>query len=276
MMQADGASSSSGFGRTVCVVTGASRGFGRTVARDVSPLLGPGSVLLLAARSGADLRSLQEELVGITAGGGGGEEGGLCVECVAADLGLQDGVDSVVSAVRQHAGAQFDQLLLVNNAASLGDVSRYARSFTDMKDVDSYLSLNISSALCLTAAVLQAFPKRAGLKRTVVNISSLAAVKPIPSWVLYCGGKAARDMMFKVLAEEEPDIRVLNYAPGPLETSMLAEARSNTADASMKQSLLDMHSQGQVLTCETSCSKLLQVLLRDEFTNGVHLDFYDI
>ena len=40
-------------------------------------------------------------------------------------------------------------------AASLGDVSRYARSFTEMKDMDSYLSLNISSALCLTAAVLQ-------------------------------------------------------------------------------------------------------------------------
>merc|ERR550519_3316201 len=102
MMQADGASSSSssGFGRTVCVVTGASRGFGRTVARDVSPLLGPGSVLLLAARSGADLRSLQEELVGISGGSaGGGGKGGLCVECVAADLGLQDGVDSVVRAV---------------------------------------------------------------------------------------------------------------------------------------------------------------------------------
>lgn len=80
--------------------------------------------------------------------------------------------------------------------------------------MDSYLSLNVSSALCLTARVLRAFPQRAGLRRTVVNVSSLCALQPFPSWVLYCTGKAARDMAFRVLAEEEPDLRVLSYSPG--------------------------------------------------------------
>jgi len=47
-----------------------------------------------------------------------------------------------------------------------------------------------------------------------VNISSLCALQPFRSWALYCSGKAARDMMFRVLAAEEPDVRVLNYAPG--------------------------------------------------------------
>lgn len=98
--------------------------------------------------------------------------------------------------------------------ASLGDVSRFAVSFSDLAEVDSYLSLNVSSAWCLTARVLQAFPQRPGLRRTVVNISSLCAIKPFPSWALYCTGKAARDMMFQVLALEEPDVRVLSYSPG--------------------------------------------------------------
>uniref|UniRef100_A0A3B4F2U2 Sepiapterin reductase b n=1 Tax=Pundamilia nyererei TaxID=303518 RepID=A0A3B4F2U2_9CICH len=97
---------------------------------------------------------------------------------------------------------------------SLGDVSRFAVSFSDLAEVDSYLSLNVSSAWCLTARVLQAFPQRPGLRRTVVNISSLCAIKPFPSWALYCTGKAARDMMFQVLALEEPDVRVLSYSPG--------------------------------------------------------------
>lgn len=83
-----------------------------------------------------------------------------------------------------------------------------------MAEVDSYLSVNVSSSLCLTASVLQAFPQRPGQLRTVVNISSLCALQPFRSWVLYCTGKAARDMMFRVLAEEEPDVQVLNYAPG--------------------------------------------------------------
>lgn len=97
---------------------------------------------------------------------------------------------------------------------SLGDVSRYVRSFTNKAEVDSYLSCNVSSCLCLTASILQAFPQCPGRRRTVVNISSLCAVQPFSSWVLYCTGKAARDMMFRVLAEEEPDLRVLSYAPG--------------------------------------------------------------
>ena len=40
----------------------------------------------------------------------------------------------------------------------------------------------------------------------------------LQSWGLYCSGKAARDMMFKVLALESPDLRVVNYSPG--ETSV--------------------------------------------------------
>lgn len=83
-----------------------------------------------------------------------------------------------------------------------------------MDEVDSYLSLNVSSALSLTAGLLQVFPRRQGLRRCVVNVSSLCALQPLPSWVLYCTGKAARAMMFRVLAEEESDLRVLNYSPG--------------------------------------------------------------
>lgn len=83
-----------------------------------------------------------------------------------------------------------------------------------MDEVNAYMSLNVSSALGLTAGILQAFPQRFGLTRTVVNISSICALAAKPSWVLYCTGKAARDMAFKVLAMEEPDVRVLTYSPG--------------------------------------------------------------
>lgn len=93
-------------------------------------------------------------------------------------------------------------------------MSRFTTSFTDLAEVDAYLSLNVSSCWCLTARVLQVFPRRPDLRRTVVNISSLCALQPFRSWGLYCTSKAARDMMFKVLALEEPDVRVLSYSPG--------------------------------------------------------------
>lgn len=92
-----------------------------------------------------------------------------------------------------------------------------SKSFVNLNDpaeVNSYWALNLTSTLCLTTCILKAFPASPNLSRTVVNVSSLCALQPFKGWALYCAGKAARDMMFQVLAAEEPSVRVLSYAPG--------------------------------------------------------------
>ncbi|XP_076020172.1 sepiapterin reductase-like [Genypterus blacodes] len=256
------------FGRAMCIITGASRGLGRTISKDMSLRMKPGSVLVLVARSGDELQAVKLELEAAREG--------VQVRTVQADLSLMDGVKSVITTCREAALKDMEHLILINNAASLGDVSRFAKSFTDMSEVNAYLSFNVSSALCLTSSVLQAVPQCHGQRRTVVNISSLCALEPFPSWVLYCTGKAARDMMFSVIAKEEPNLRILNYAPGPLDTAMFAEAKSKTSDPGVKKAFSDMFTKGQVLTCEASCAKLMKVLLQDEYTSGAHLDFFDL
>uniref|UniRef100_A0A3Q0RJV3 Sepiapterin reductase n=1 Tax=Amphilophus citrinellus TaxID=61819 RepID=A0A3Q0RJV3_AMPCI len=261
----------SDLGRVLCIITGASRGFGRTVAREVSRLVKPGSAIVLAARSGDDLRALRTELTESEAG-----RAGLRVESVVADVGQTEGLDGIIGAAKEAFTEEVDHVILVNNAASLGDVSRFTTSFTDLAEVDAYLSLNVSSCLCLTARTLRTFPQRPGLRRTVVNISSLCALKPFSSWALYCTGKAARDMMFKVLALEEPDVRVLSYSPGPLDTAMQEEARSRTADPSIRKLFCDHFSEGKLLTCEASCAKLMKLLLEDGYASGAHVDVYDL
>lgn len=52
--------------------------------------------------------------------------------------------------------------------------------------------------------------------------------------LVYILGKAARDMFFRVLALEYPDIRVLNYAPGPCDTDMQKKCREETGDPEVK------------------------------------------
>ncbi|XP_008120216.2 sepiapterin reductase isoform X2 [Anolis carolinensis] len=158
---------------------------------------------------------------------------------------------------------------------SLGDISKSFCELTDAAEVGAYLDLNVTSALCLTAGLLQAFPARPGLRRTVVNISSLAALQPFKSWSLYCTGKAARDMMFRVLAQEEPDVRVLSYAPGPLDTDMQEEVRTKSRDPKLRQIFLEMKEEGKLLDCDVSARKLLDLLLADTFESGAHIDFYD-
>ncbi|XP_059905922.1 sepiapterin reductase a [Gadus macrocephalus] len=257
-------------GRALCIITGASRGFGRTTALQISELVKPKSVLVLAARNAEALQTLQAELAASKAG-----KAGVIVEYVVADLGVKEGVESVVKAVKLHPSEDFDHLIVVNNAGSLGAL-RYAKTLTDMAEVTSYMAFNLSSAVCLTAGVLEAFPRREGLRRTVVNVSSRCALEPFLSWGLYCSGKAARDMMFKVLAMESPDLRVVNYSPGPLDTGMQLEARTLTEDDSLRNTFADMFSKGKLLTCEASCAKLTTLLLKDEYTSGAHVDFYDV
>lgn len=99
-------------------------------------------------------------------------------------------------------------------SATLGDVSKGLVDLADPAEVNNYWALNLTSMLCLTSSILKAFPDSPGLIRTVVNISSVCALQPFKGWGLYCAGKAARDMMFQVLATEEPSVRVLSYAPG--------------------------------------------------------------
>ena len=47
-------------------------------------------------------------------------------------------------------------------------------------------------------------------------------------------GKAARDMFFKVLALECPELSILNYAPGPLQTKMFHKLRTETHDEEIR------------------------------------------
>ena len=49
------------------------------------------------------------------------------------------------------------------------------------------------------------------MNKTVINITSLAALQPFVTWGNYCAGKAARDAIFKVLALEEEESDVSKY-----------------------------------------------------------------
>ncbi|NXN91772.1 SPRE reductase, partial [Rhinopomastus cyanomelas] len=254
---------------TLCVVTGASRGFGRALSRLLATRLGPGSAMLLLARSEAPLTQLAEEL----------RDGGaaLRVRAVVADLGCESGVSRAGDALREMLReAVPDRLLLVNNAGSLGDISKSFIDLTNLEEVNKYYAFNITSALCLTSIALKAFGKRPGSTRTVVNVSSLCALKPFKNWALYCSGKAARNMMFQVLALDEPDVRVLNYAPGPLDTDMQLLARTETGDQEMRQLFQSLHENGQLIDCTVSAQKLVNLLEENTFSSGAHVDFFSL
>ncbi|XP_058539695.1 sepiapterin reductase [Neofelis nebulosa] len=257
-----------GLGRAVCVVTGASRGFGRALAPLLARLLSPGSLMVLSARNDEALWQLEAELAA--------ERPGLRVVRVSADLGVKDSLQQLLGAVRELPRPEgLQRVLLINNAGTLGDVSKGLVDLADPAEVNNYWALNLTSMLCLTSSILKAFPDSPGLIRTVVNISSICALQPFKGWGLYCAGKAARDMMFQVLATEEPSVRVLSYAPGPLDTDMQQLARETSMDPDLRKRLQELKTKGELVDCTVSAQKLLSLLQKDTFKSGAHVDFYD-
>ncbi len=114
---------------------------------------------------------------------------------------------------------------LINNAGILGNIGRL--SDLPESDISEVLQINVTAAVILTQKVYASMmdPDRF----TLVNISSGAALRPIPSWLAYCTSKAALNMFSETFYAEEQEkgrnIRVYAVAPGVVDTRMQDQIR---------------------------------------------------
>ncbi|KAF9416576.1 hypothetical protein BGZ76_004652, partial [Entomortierella beljakovae] len=172
--------------------------------------------------------------------------------------------------------------VLVNNAGSIGDLSKTAKEIT-WQEARAYLDFNVVSLVGLCSAflkdTLKAFPREQfpNHKTVIVNISSLLAVQAFSNWSLYAAGKAARDRFLGVIALEEKanNVKTLNYAPGPLDNDMQADVRRTLGDKEQLEIYDGMHKSGSLVKMDDSSRKLVLLLKKDEFTSGGHIDYYD-
>ncbi|MCL4138939.1 UNVERIFIED_CONTAM: hypothetical protein GTU68_066225 [Idotea baltica] len=257
------------WGATWLIVTGASRGLGAGICELFAPQMAPGSVVVGLARSKEGLDETARRV----------KEKNSQVQFIAItqDVSKCDvhSMEKILEDSLRLSNRKFARTILVHNAASLGKLD-YLRTLDDLNYVKEYFNFNISTVLPLTTLFLRICRSLASNPRIqVINISSLAAVSPIKSWGLYCTAKAARDMLFKVLAAEEKNVDVLNYAPGPLDTEMQIEVRSCTSDPEIKSFMKGMADEGKLVKVEDTVKKLLGILQGGKYSSGDHVDYFD-
>jgi sepiapterin reductase len=259
------------------IITGASRGFGKAMALRFAKILRTPLHFSLTGRSIADLENTRTEILSLREG-----RETKC-DLVAVDLGDLSQLTSSAAAIFKPYDelvtlGSYSRILFISNAGSLGPLCYIGTGdTTNLALVANAVNLNLTSSCFLTSEVMRQYKGKAEL--TLVNISSLCAVQAFDSWGVYCAGKAARDMFYKVLAAENKsaDVRVLNYAPGPLDTDMQNEIReSPTAHRETQEYFKDLKSKGQLVTCEESAAKCSAVIFQDEFESGDHIDFFDV
>lgn len=251
--------------RSFVLITGASRGFGRAIAVELGKVVGAGSTLLLLARNKEDLEVTKEIVRDVRPG--------LAVEVQSLDLGLADR-EAFERAVRANYGsADHEVAIVIHNAGTLGQDGTKITDMTDMDEMSAYYRLNLFHVICLNSVFTSMFPKS---RKAYINISSILAKQPLTTWGNYCGGKSARDAVFRVLAVEHPQAVVLNYAPGPLDTPMIEGLLADTRTHQIVRTMFeDLKRTGALLKPADSATRLVTLLRRRNFKSGDHVDYYD-
>ncbi len=192
----------------VAVVTGGSRGFGLALAET---LAAGGWNLVLDAR-GADALDVAADRVRAAAAPG------VTVRALAGSVADPDHRRELVALAWEIGGIE----LLVNNASLLGPSPQPGLADYPLDTLAEVYAVNVIGPLGLVQAALPLL--RAGGHGTVVDVTSDAAVEGYEGWGGYGSSKAALAQLGRVLAAEEPELRVYSFDPGDMRTQMHQEA----------------------------------------------------
>ncbi|XP_068157445.1 sepiapterin reductase [Drosophila tropicalis] len=259
--------------KTYLLVTGASRGIGREFAQQLAKRIsGKGSLVVLLGR---DLSLLDETKANILR-----DNGELEVYTYSLELSQCQAEDfsKILSETLEKSNAKaegFQRAIVIHNAGTLGDASKRASEIGDTGYLEKFFHTNLFSALALNCEFLRVFRDQAKL---VVNLSTLAAIQPIPSMAYYCTVKAAREMYFRVLAKEEESTDktlVLNYAPGMIDTQMTVQVEREAHDPTIKAMFREQRESKVMLTTEQTALKFIKILESKVFQSGDHIDYRD-
>ena len=279
------------------LVTGASRGLGRSIAlafqqHFLATSDGASSLHLhfsLVARSQQGLEETRQQLEDQAGKGKESSSSNISIDYSihSFDLGdlanLETNFNQVLNKFQQTSWSQF---ILINNAGSLGSLGPcWNEPQSSLQHMQAIIDFNVTSALWIATKCLHWVLKEQTNNRTpqttMVNVSSLTAIQAFPSMGLYSAGKAARDMFHACMEQELssagstsktlPPVKVLNYAPGPLETDMTEEIRrAPNLDVSLKP-----HYDKRLVDANDSAKVLVTLVAKNEFTSGSHVDYYD-
>ena len=168
----------------------------------------------------------------------------------------------------------FSKIVLVNNAGMLGDVDRMGKLST--KSISETIAVNLAAPAILMNRFLDYYSKSKAQK-VIINISSGAGRRAIPSWSIYCATKAALDMLSEVVQQEQielgTDTKIFSVAPGVVDTSMQKQIRSaKTNNFSQVDRFLELKQKGLLDTPESVAEKILQLSEKAHTFSEVILD----
>jgi len=185
----------------VAIVTGGGRGIGKAIARRLAEA---GANVVIASRKTSNLEATANDLASLP-----GKV--LPITC---HIGRLNELENLVRIAEQEMG-QIN--ILVNNSAT-NIAQGPALNATD-EMLDKMIEINVKSALRLIRLIVPKMIERKS-RGSIINIASIAGLRPQPGGLLYSLTKAGLIMMTRAWAQEfsQYGVRVNAIAPGLIQT----------------------------------------------------------
>jgi dehydrogenase/reductase SDR family protein 4 len=188
----------------VALVTGGGRGIGKAITKRLAEA---GANVVIASRKLENLQSTAQEFAALPG----------TVTPIECHVGRLDQLESLVRETETRLGPV--DILVNNSATNIGQGP--ALNVTD-EMLDKMIEINVKSALRLVRLTV---PKMIARKKgSVINIVSIAGLRPQPAGLLYSFTKAGLIMMTRNWAQEFSPygVRVNAIAPGLIQTDFSA------------------------------------------------------
>jgi len=188
--------------KPLVIITGASSGIGQQTAIRFSEA---GYPLLLLGRNVESLEAMQLPNAMVKA----------------VDVTDAQALNAAIKAAEAEYGPA-DALLNIAGVMLLGDVAT-----RDANEWQVMMNVNVMGVLNGMQAVLPGMKTRR--HGTIMNVSSIAGIKPFPNHAAYTGSKfAVRGLTDNVREEVAPhNVRVISICPGAVETPLLSHTSSD-------------------------------------------------
>jgi benzil reductase ((S)-benzoin forming) len=239
-------------GNRLTIVTGASSGIGKAVADEA---LARGEEVATCSRRPGPGRHL------------------------VMDLADPDGWPELARWIDERVNERaWSRVVLVHSAGTLDPIG-----FAGEVDPASYTAsvlLNSAATQIIGDAYLRSMGSMTATG-VLMMISSGAGRRASAGWSSYCAGKAATDHWVRAVGAEQDQrgcrIRVLSVVPGVVETEMQARIRSTPErDFPSVQRFVGLHEQGQLADATEVGVRLVDLVDRDDLSNGAVVDLREM
>jgi NAD(P)-dependent dehydrogenase (short-subunit alcohol dehydrogenase family) len=226
------------------VVTGASQGLGAAIA---SIAAANRAQVVLTARSQPALEEQAEKIA---------QRGGKAL-AVPGDISRYEDCQKIIDRTVRTFG-RIDAL--VNNAGIIEPLAPILEG--QPNEWAKHMATNLLGPVMMCQLAIPYLRQTQG---RIINLTSHAAELAIPGASAYSTSKAALNRFSKVLAVEEPDITVILFIPGEIDTPMQAVIREKGKGKTPEEFyrfFIDLYEQGKLLPPETPALAAISLAFR--------------